>query len=44
MKFTELEAEVCIIRISYIGFQYFVSLVFVMRTIGVDYRGIGLRS
>jgi len=31
LKFTEPEAEVYIIRTSYVGFQYFVSLVFVMR-------------
>jgi len=31
LKFTEPEAEVYIIRISYIGLQYFVSFVFVIR-------------
>jgi len=31
LKFTEPEAEVHITRASYIGYQYFVSFVFVMR-------------
>ena len=31
LKFTEPEAGVCIVKISYIGYQYFVSFVFVMR-------------
>jgi len=31
LKFTEPEVEVLITRTSYIGYQYFVSFVFVMR-------------